>query len=84
MDENRTYSISLRLRRTITEEAFVQVPVNEDIMQAGVDDQGYHHIDPQKLMQAAVRLGNDAATTWRVESPPVIEPHPIQAPPPGL
>ena len=48
MSEPKTYSISYRLRRTTIEEAFVSVPVNEDIFEAAPDEAGYRHIDREK------------------------------------
>ncbi len=82
MDDTPTYSISLRLRRTTTEVAFVKVPVTGDLMQAGEDAEGHRHLDPEKVLDAAIRLGKDARTHWVAETEPAIEPHPIQTPPP--
>jgi hypothetical protein len=50
-------------------------------MQETPDEQGYRRLDVDKLMAAAVRLGSDSNTRWRLESKPILEPHPIQVAP---
>jgi len=57
MTERKTYSISVRLRRTVTEEAFVSVPLDAEITDPTPDKGGQFHVDGNKLMKAAVRLG---------------------------
>lgn len=84
MSEKRTYSISIRLRRTSVEEAFVSVPVEPQIMHSQPDEKGSFHIDPDKVVAQAVLLGRDPATVWTLETQPMIEPHPIQMAPPEL
>ena len=80
MDENRTYSILIRLRRTTTEDAFIRVPVVGDLMLPEVDEHGHHHIDSTKLVAAATRLAQEASVRWVRDGEPMIEPHPIQTP----
>ncbi len=80
MAEN-IYSISIRLRRTTTETAFVLVPATGAIMIPQPD--GTARIDPEKMTAVAVQLGNDPVLKWEVESKS-IEPHPIQIAPPHL
>lgn len=74
----RTYSIAVRLRRTVTEEAYVSVPVSDEVMSPEPDENGNYHLDGDKVMEAAVNLGSDPKTHWKIEGKPVIEPHPIQ------
>lgn len=82
-DENsdeppRTYSIAVRIRRTIVEFVHVRVPVTDAVV---VDD----HLDPDKVFAAAIELGtSDASLRWLSDAPPVIEIHPLQTPPPEL
>lgn len=61
-------SIAFRLRRTITEESYVRVPVDDAVM-------GPHGLDTDKLMAAAVELGEQAQ--WTRETAQVAL-HPIQ------
>ena len=77
----RTYSISIRLRRTTHEEAFVSVPVTDAVKQDTPDDQGRFFLDGRKVMDVAVRLGAEHNISWRREGEPVVEPHPVQAAP---
>ena len=81
MAEKRTYSICFRLRRTNHEEAFVSVPVTEEILDEKRDEHGHRGLDAEKLMQMAVRLGSDPETRWRAEGTPVVEVHPVQIAP---
>ncbi len=67
------YSISVRLRRVITEEAYVKVPVTDELIVDG-------HLDGQKVFAEAVRLGGAASTGWHPESYDVLV-HPVQQPP---
>jgi len=82
MDEPRTYSIGVRLRRTVLESAFVSVPITEEVMQPEADAQGRRRLDAEKVMAAAVRLGLEPSTRWEPESAPLVEFHPVQTPPP--
>jgi hypothetical protein len=76
-----TYSISLRLRKTTTEEAFVRVPVTGELIVWQADGTG--RIDSDKLIHRAIEIGKDSGIGWQREGE-VVEPHPIQTPPPGL
>lgn len=82
MDERKTYSISVRLRRTITEEAFVSVPVNSEVIDPVPDQDGSHHIDGKKLTEVAVRMGTDSGVQWVAEGQSHVEVHPVQTRPP--
>ena len=82
MAEPKTYSISIRLRRTIVESSFVKVSVNADVMQPTPDQDGKFCLDPEKVMEVAISLGTDKNTQWTVEGEPIVEPHPIQVAPP--
>lgn len=77
-DRMPTYSISVRLQRTTTEECFVSVPVTDDVMQEP-DADGVMRLDAAKVIAAAVELG-EASAEWTQESRQVT-PHPIQKPP---
>ncbi|HEY7406146.1 MAG TPA: hypothetical protein VIB39_21655 [Candidatus Angelobacter sp.] len=81
MAENKTYSISVRLRRTTYEETFVSVPVTDALRQNTPDAQGRYFLDGAKVMEAAVGLGTGPDTNWRPEGTPVVEPHPVQTAP---
>lgn len=81
MADKGTYSICFRLRRTNHEEAFVSVPVTEEILEDNPDEHGHRELDAEKLMQAAIRLGADPDTRWRVEGKPIVEVHPVQIAP---
>ena len=83
MDEApRTYSISVRLQRTTTEEAYLSVPVDEAIMQDEPAADGNYRIDPGKLWAAAIRLA-EHSTNWTIEDQQV-NPHPVQKAPPWM
>ncbi len=83
MKKTNTYSICIRLRRTVIEDAFVRVPLTDDIMEPIPEAEGQSHVDPEKVMRAAVRLGSDFSTQWIAEDQPLVEPHPIQKAPPA-
>jgi hypothetical protein len=79
--ENKTYSISFRLRRTTHEDAFVSVPVTDAVMQDTPDEQGHRRLDVDKLSRAAISLASDSKIRWRPEGDPILELHPIQVAP---
>lgn len=81
MAEKQTYSISFRLRRTSQEEAFVSVPVTDEVLQEEADERGHRRLDVEKLTNAAIRLGSGADVRWRVEGKPIVELHPVQVAP---
>jgi hypothetical protein len=76
------YSISVRLRRTVHEEAFVSVPVTAEVMRPEPDEDGRYRLDTEKLFAEAVRMGIEGGD-WQVEATEV-EVHPIQMAPPGV
>jgi len=76
-DEQKTYSISLRLRRIVVEDAYVAVPVTDAIIKTNVD--GQNGIDVDRFVAEAIRIGSDPKVEWKVESTS-IEGHPTQGP----
>ncbi len=74
-EPERTYSIAVRVRRTIVEEVHVRVLVSDAVV---TDD----HVDGAKVFAEAVRLGETGEHRWRREGEPVVEVHPLQTPPP--
>lgn len=74
-EENKTYSIRLRLRRVIHEDAYVSVFVNEKVMKE--EEDGGYGIDTDKLAAEAIRIGSTPNVDWQIEST-LIEPHPLQ------
>ena len=70
-----SYSIRFRLQRTVKETAFVSVPISPDLM---LED---GHLDAEKAMQIAVRLGEHESVQWEPDGEPVVAPHPLQLPP---
>ena len=79
MSEQKTFSISVRLRRTIFEEACVSVPVDRNVVSP--DSDGELRLDGDKVMKAAIRLGADPSIHWSRDGEPNIDPHPIQKSP---
>lgn len=69
------YSISVRVRRTITEEVHVLVPVTEEVADGD-------RLDPDKVFEVALRIAAEPDHPWRREGTPAFEIHPIQTPPP--
>ncbi|GLY88193.1 hypothetical protein Airi02_061220 [Actinoallomurus iriomotensis] len=74
-----TYSISVRLQRTTTEECHVSVPVTGALLQDETDAEGMRHLDGEKVLAAAVQLGREA-TDWLPEAQD-ISVHPVQKAP---
>jgi len=56
-----TYSISMRLRRTKVEYAFVSVPIDEQVLETDPDDNTKRKINPEKLGKIAKRLGTEGS-----------------------
>lgn len=75
----KTYSILLRVRRTIHEDAYISVPVTTAIMKQNED--GSFALDPEALVVEAAKLAASADVPWATEAT-TIEPHPIQQPMP--
>ena len=63
------------------QEAFVSVPLNNEVINPIPDKDGQHRIDGKKVMEVAVRMGGDPSIQWSIEGEPQIEPHPTQNPP---
>lgn len=78
-EEQRTYSIALRLRRVTYEDAYVAVPVTDAILK--MDDDGEMRLDFDRFVAAAIQIGGDSRVEWRVESSST-EAHPTQGPKP--
>jgi hypothetical protein len=72
-----TYSVAVRIRRTIVEEVHVSVAVTDAVV---TDDR----LDGAKIFVEAVRIGREGSPAWRREGEPVIEVHPLQTPPPDI
>ncbi|MGI4872777.1 MAG: hypothetical protein ACRYFX_16580 [Janthinobacterium lividum] len=75
-DDNKTYSIRLRLRREIIQDAYVSVFVDEKVVTQQED--GSFKLDMEKLTAEAIRISNDPRMDWQTESTRT-EPHPLQA-----
>lgn len=78
--EPQAYSVSVRLRRTTLESAFVGVPVSPDVIIVQPDGSG--KLDAEKLFARAIEMGHKSECVWEAESVDV-QLHPIQMPPPG-
>ncbi len=74
-DEKPTYSISLRLRRTIQQDCYVSVMVNDALVKQNED--GSFGIDTDKFFAEGIKLGADENADWQQETT-VVEVHPIQ------
>ena len=79
--EGPAYSISLRLRRTTTEDTFVSIPVTADLIVKQPDGTG--RIDVAKMTQRGIEIGQAPDVVWSREGQ-TVGPHPIQTAPPGL
>ncbi len=77
--EQKTVSITLRLRRVIYEDAYVAVPVTNAIIK--VNEEGRGSIDFDAFVGEAIRIGEDARVEWKAEEMR-IEAHPLQGPVP--
>ena len=76
-EEQKTYSIALRLRRVVYEDAYVAVPVTDAILKANGDGTG--SIDSEAFVAEAIRVGESAGVEWRIEESHS-EAHPVQGP----
>lgn len=77
-----TYSISVRLRRTKVEYAFVSVSIDEHVLESDPEDNTKMKISSEKLGEIAKRLGTEESILWAQEGDPLIELHPLQMAPP--
>jgi len=75
----KTYSITLRLRKTTFEDGYVSVPLTSAITKLG--DDGTTRIDTDAFLREAMRLSEDPRVEWRVENV-TTEGHPMQQPRP--
>ena len=82
MEEKRAYSISVRLKRTKLEYAFVSVPVDERVWERHPDDPKKRRINGEMVFEIAKRMGTGTDILWAQESEPLIEIHPWQVAPP--
>jgi hypothetical protein len=78
LDEPKTYSIMLRLRRVTTEYAYVNVPVTDAIMKIE-EPGGQASIDFERFAAQGIRYGGDPDVKWIREAQDVT-PHPMQTP----
>ena len=76
-EEQKTYSIALRLRRVIYEDAYVAVPVTNAIMKA--NDDGTGSIDFEAFVAETIRIGENEGVDWKFEESHS-EAHPLQGP----
>ena len=80
--EKKTYSISVRLRRTKIEYAFVSVPMDGSVMERDPEDTNKFRVNGEKVFDFAKTMGTDAGILWAQETEPLIEIHPWQVAPP--
>jgi hypothetical protein len=66
----KSYSVRVRVRRTLYEYADVSVPLEDYIVNG--------HVDGEAVMKAAVSLAESPNTPWASDGVPIIELHPIQ------
>jgi hypothetical protein len=77
----KTFSVSIRLRRVITESAHVSVTITPDLMRSDPNNPGYGSLDGEKILLAAVEQGGQPSTKWVPDEANLITPHPIQTAP---
>lgn len=83
MSEPKTFSFAVRLQRTVTEYAFVRVPATTALLRSDPESaDGGVQIDGEKVMAAAVQIGEDPEIHWVRESSEIV-PHPSQTPLPA-
>jgi len=80
--EKTTYSISVRLRRTKIEYAFVSVPMDGSVMERDPEDTNKFRVNGEKVFEFAKTMGTGAGILWAQETEPLIEIHPWQVAPP--
>jgi hypothetical protein len=80
--EKKTYSISVRLRRTKVEYAFVSVPIDAKVMERNPEDTTKFRVNGEKVFEIAKQMGADGSVLWAQESDPLVEIHPWQTAPP--
>ena len=80
----KSFSVSVRLRRVVTETAYVSVPLTADLLRADRSGSAENRIDVEKLVLAALELGRLRETEWEIEGESEMTMHPIQAAPEHL
>ena len=75
-DTKKTYSMQLRLKRTIIEDCYISVPLTSLMMREKED--GSLGIDVEKFIKEGIKLSENYEVDWRIEDS-IIEAHPIQA-----
>ena len=80
--EQKIHSVSVRLRRTKQEYAFVSVPLDAELWEPHPDDPTKRRVNGERVFEVAKRMANDPETRWAPEGEAVIEIHPWQTPPP--
>lgn len=78
-EENTTYSIMLRIRRVIEEDAYISVPVSDKIMELAAD--GTYRVNFEAFVTEAMRLSEHPQVEWQVETVQK-DVHPMQMPKP--
>ena len=78
-NENKIYSIVLRVRRVIHEDAYISVPATMEIMKE--NDNGSFGIDFEKFVVEAINLSKHSNVDWQIETS-YVETHPVQSPKP--
>jgi hypothetical protein len=58
--ERKTYSISVRLKRTRIEYAFVSVPMDENVMEPDPEDATKLRVNADKVFETAKSLGTES------------------------
>lgn len=64
-EEQKAYSIALRLRRVTYEDAYVEAPATGAIVKA--NDDGTGSIDVEAVVAKAIRIGQDDRVQWMIE-----------------
>jgi len=72
-------SISVRLRRVVTEEMHVSVPVVAEVIHSEPREDGTLRLDPEKVFARARAMG-EQSNAWRPEGVEIVI-HPLQTPP---
>lgn len=73
----KTYSIMMRVRRVIYEDAYIAIPVTDAIMKPKED--GSNGIDMDAFYAEAIRISGDLRVEWQQENI-TVQSHPIQQP----
>lgn len=77
----RIDSISVRIRQVVVRDAYISVPISDELMVSHPD--GSFRLDGERVFSKAIELSSSPSEFWTVESESV-EVHPIQQPePPG-